>query len=85
MRANRSNSGTPAAGRGRGSHRSRLTAVNYLDEVISFGGLPMRRGDVIRELERLGGTPEMIGLYLMGLRPISGNRESGERSDIKSG
>jgi len=45
-----------------------MTATSiYLDEVVSFGGIPTKRGDVISELQRIGGSQATIDRYLQGL------------------
>jgi len=38
----------------------------YMNEVYMYGGLPMRRADIIRDLQRLG-DQRLISAYLMGM------------------
>ena len=43
-------------------------ATQYLTEVVSYGGLPATRAEVIRDLrERCGATDKQIDYYLIGL------------------
>ena len=39
----------------------------YYDKIVNYGGVPTRRIDVIRDLEKRGGTPKMIEMYLIGM------------------
>ena len=41
--------------------------TEYMNEVGNYGGIPMRRGDIINDLRELGGTLRQINLYLLGL------------------
>ena len=40
----------------------------YFQEVVSYGGLPATRAEVVRDLrERCGASDQQVGAYLMGL------------------
>ena len=46
---------------------SRHIVTDYMNKVFNYGGIPTRRVDIIRDLERIGATPRQIDYYLMGL------------------
>lgn len=45
-------------------------ASEYLNEIISYGGIPTRRIDVIRDLEKHGWDQQAIGWYMLSNEKI---------------
>ena len=41
--------------------------TRYMNQVVSFGGLPMRRGDVIAELQAEGHPQRCIDMVILGM------------------
>ena len=44
----------------------------YLSELVDYGGVLMTRGAVMEDLKRMGGNPEMIDVYMVGLKTREG-------------
>jgi len=44
-----------------------MTAQEYLEQPVIYGGLPATVGEVIQDLEARGLSDKEIGLYLFGL------------------
>lgn len=40
---------------------------DYMNEVVSYGGIPTRRVDIIRDLQSKGLTRREIDYYLIGI------------------
>lgn len=55
--------------------RRRYTVKDYFAEKFLCGGLVMTREQVIRELQRMGGTPGEIAMYLFGLESSQRSQE----------
>lgn len=48
-------SGKPASG-----------ASAHLDQMVNYGGIPTKRGDVMKDLQRMGGSQQQIDRYMQG-------------------
>ena len=53
--------------------KQQYTVKDYFAELVNYGGILTPRGEVIKDLERMGASRRQIDLYLMGLDERKGD------------